>query len=561
MSATRRIGQARTPGVVVITATHEARDVAVADGSQTVWIVSAGAVVGYGSSGPPRSIGWSEGLETTAPTAICAAGAAAVVAGSDGSLTVLEGDRAYSVRLASAPITDLAADGTTVYAATRDGLFVWPIGAPMAGRRLAGHDVTALALGAAGLAVGIADGSTYLLDRSGELHALASAGDEAVTAIAWSGESLWVGRAGGLERWDDGRRTRLRGDHVTALLADGHTLLVGTPDSGVLAIDEGGGERRLLGDAKVARLRRVDGRAVAVADGDVFALADGSPLVGPPPGGLASAAVSAVAILGDEVWVGGERGIDVLDEHGGWLRREAPSTAVLAIASRPESGEMVVATTDGVLLFRHGTAHRVGAREGLLGARVSASAGLVGQAAYATDQGATLIDERGVAVRLTSGVELPAGGALALAWGPGGRLFVGTAGGLAIVYEGQVEQTLAVGAVVALAVGNAGVYCATSGGLVLVKENGALERLGGPLSVNPGALAVEPSTPGERVYAGTTAGLEVFEQSWRSVRAPLPSGAVTAIVPDEAAVWIGTEQGLVRISRAVLESTLAPPRS
>src|SRR5262249_13466173 len=237
-------------------------------------------------------------------------------------------------RLGGGSIVDLAADARTVYAATHAGLLVWKLGAAAATRLLVDADVTAIALGPGGLAVGLGDGSVVVVEN-GAPRTLAPPGDDAVTAIAWNGDGLWVGRPAGLERWDGGRRARVRADtHVTALLPDGRTLLVGTGDAGVLALDEGGGERRLLGDARVTRLRRVDGQAVAIAAAEVYGLADGAPFVGPAPARLAVAAVTSVALLGDEVWVGGERGVDVLDAQGAFLRHVATRAAVLALTPR-----------------------------------------------------------------------------------------------------------------------------------------------------------------------------------------------------------------------------------
>src|SRR5262249_50642705 len=161
---------------------------------------------------------------------------------------------------------------------------------------------------------------------------------------------------------------------------------------------------------------------------------------------------------------------------------------------------------------------------------------------------------RGVAVRLASGAALPAGGAMAIAWGPGGRLYVGTPGGVSVVKDGRVQTTLAAGSATALVAGEAGIYAATSSGIVLVKADGTVTRLGGPEAVSGGALAVEPGPSGEteRVYAGAASGLWVLERDWHRLGAPLLVPApVTAVAVDDAAVWIGTDAGLVRLSRSV----------
>jgi ligand-binding sensor domain-containing protein len=178
----------------------------------------------------------------------------------------------------------------------------------------------------------------------------------------------------------------------------------------------------------------------------------------------------------------------------------------------------------------------------------------------------TLIDGRGVAIRLPSGAVLPAGGATAVAWGAGGRLYVATPGGLAVVADGQVVARPLDGPVAALALGAEGMYAAAPGGLVLVAPDGKVERLGpagATPTVNAGALALEATPAGERLYAGTQAsGLLVYERStraWYTVRAPLPSDNVTSVAVAREAIWLGTDAGLVRIDRATLEGALAPP--
>src|SRR5262249_29944377 len=124
-------------------------------------------------------------------------------------------------------------------------------------------------------------------------------------------------------------------------------------------------------------------------------------------------------------------------------------------------------------------------------------------------------------------------------------------------------RTVPLPSVTALVTGQEGVYAATARGIVLVKHGGEIIRLAGPEAVSPGALAIEPSGSGERDFAGAAGPgpLVVDAGEWNPIRAPLPWGIVTAIVPAEAAIWIGTDEGLVRLSRAALENALALPRS
>ena len=482
VEARRPLGQARNAGVALVTANGDARDVTATvssgdGGVGTTWVAASAAVVSQEADGRQRVVTWADGLSTSLPTAACAAGAIAIIGGAEGSLTLIEGDTSRSVRFGGAGISDLSCEGARAFVATHDGLYEWTVDAAFATRRLKGGDVTALAPSPRGLVAGLGDGSVVLVGADGGTALLAPASDDPVTALAFAGGTLWVGRAASLDRIDGGRVVRARGDvHVSALLGDGTRLLVGTPDGGVLALalDETGGERRVLGDTHVARLRRIGERAVAVADGAIYAVADGGPILAPPPRGLADLAVARVAIAGAEVWVGGAHGVDVLDGRGAWLRREAPGENILGLEPRPDSGEMVVGTTAGGLVIgaqqpsrpsRPIRPIRIGEREGLLGARVVASTSLAGVTAYATDLGVTIIDEIGVAVRLTCGEALPPGGVSAVAWGPRGRLYIGTAGGLTVARAGRVESTYATGAVLAMTVGAAGVYVATPSGV------------------------------------------------------------------------------------------------
>jgi len=67
------------------------------------------------------------------------------------------------------------------------------------------------------------------------------------------------------------------------------------------------------------------------------------------------------------------------------------------------------------------------------------------------------------------------------------------------------------------------------------------------LAVSPGALVVVDG----RAWAGTDAG-GLWRQTrdgarFERVRVPLPSTRVTALLPDAEGLWVGTDQGLVRL--------------
>jgi ligand-binding sensor domain-containing protein len=201
---------------------------------------------------------------------------------------------------------------------------------------------------------------------------------------------------------------------------------------------------------------------------------------------------------------------------------------------------------------------------------VQDAAALAGDLALATNAGVTVFGADGVARSLYALQGLPNNHCFAVAYGEGGRLFVGTLGGLSILSpELSVERNVlaapdGLGAawVTALAGTPEGMYAGTyGGGVTLVSASGAATALGPNLRgrlvrVNPGAMALA----GDRLYVGTLEdGLWVFERGgkrWRRLDAPLGSMNVTAIAVDATSVWIGTDRGAVRVEKDVLEASL-----
>ncbi len=100
-------------------------------------------------------------------------------------------------------------------------------------------------------------------------------------------------------------------------------------------------------------------------------------------------------------------------------------------------------------------------------------------------------------------------------------------------------------------------------GLQRLSADGAITTVDLPsaaprdLVINPGALLATPSA----IYAGTLGhGLLVFErvtQQWSIVTRGLPSLNVTAFAQREGEVYVGTENGLVRIPERTLAQFIA----
>jgi ligand-binding sensor domain-containing protein len=88
------------------------------------------------------------------------------------------------------------------------------------------------------------------------------------------------------------------------------------------------------------------------------------------------------------------------------------------------------------------------------------------------------------------------------------------------------------------------------GGLSRLDADGHWQRfadLTGPIEINPNAMAVTAT----HVFAGTLSrGLLAFDrrtQRWSTIESGLPSMNVTALAADRDRLYVGTDNGLVRI--------------
>jgi ligand-binding sensor domain-containing protein len=599
--ASRAWGEGRRQGVTPLTSIRDFTDGAQAFGR--VFAATPGGVVVLGPDGAwDRTLTWADGLGAAAGTAIVPHGARLAMGGSDGSVTLFDDEKVQVVRFdtgaTDAPVTELASDGDLLYVGTFGaGLIVWDGEHAAAldsasGERLG--EITALALGRSGLAVGTASGAV-LVRRDGRLVPIerqgspddgerAQAPRDRVTALAWEGESIWIGTPFGLTRvGPDGRVERTRPDlFVTSLLFDAaaQKLYAGTFDSGVIVI-EGSGERSLGGRQRISRIRMIDGRPVAFGPGGAWQLAEGAfvPLPQRVPASLAGSHVTALAVRGGSLWAGTfEDGLDVIDQTGKPVTHLPPAGAAYGLDQindldpRDEAGEVVISTVRGVVIVSDGGSRRIGLGDGLIGEQVQAAAWHGGRLALATNRGVTVVGEDGIARSVYALHGLANNHCYAAAWGGDGKLYVGTLGGLSILETDLVvDKNIVAGKtglrsawVTALAAAPEGMYVGTyGGGVVRVLPDGTVDDVSvatgaAKLRINPGALVLD----GDRLYAGSLDdGLFVYDRrgrAWRAVSVELGSKSVTAIARWGDALWIGTDAGLTRIEMSVIDAALSP---
>jgi ligand-binding sensor domain-containing protein len=411
--------------------------------------------------------------------------------------------------------------------------------------------------------------------------------DARVEAIALDGDAAYMGTPAGVAEIGDGKLVRVlaRGRYAHALLAEKGSIFVGQMEGGVLRVTSAapassGGIRRSIAVAhEESKEQKQQGpgeipveQFIAVGDAQYAVTASG--LLRREPGGewsqvlgandslLTDRDVSALMVGSDgRLWVGYfDRGLDIVPASGGrpvHVENEQVFCTNRIVENRSQ-GAVVVATANGLVWFdRDGRQKQVLTRAtGLIASHVTDVA-LYGAGMVAgTPAGITFLDASG-AHSMYAFQGLVNNHVYALG-ARGNELLVGTLGGLSLVSGGAVKQNLTTGNsglkanwITALApVGTdwlAGTYGA---GVVRMDAEGTITGTDASTRgavVNPGALLAD----GRLVLAGTlTEGLLVGDATgtrWKTVTAGLPSLNVTALAVDKGVVYVGTDNGLVRI--------------
>jgi hypothetical protein len=456
----------------------------------------------------------------------------------------------------------LEAPGGELLVGAREGLFRATVGAT-ALQRLDAHPVRALAVGPGFVLAGGEQGLFRV--EPGRATPLATP-DPWIESLAVAGDTVFAVTAAGLARGPrDGPLEPLRGGASVAQAAwhDGRLWCVTDPEANALRVLQADGTARE--DALPAR-----GRRVLTAAGLLFVDTDqglfrrdpdawhpaGPRVPSLPPG---PAHVTALARFRGRLFAGLFDGGLVAAEpkDGGLEWRVVPGTAAWGVnALLVAGGELWVASLRGAARFDGETLRPVEGAGAAFSLAATRDGVAVGHGQGVLLPGSTL---------LSAFHGLPGNQVLALA--EQDALFVGTPSGLGALAGRRVlwrttggEGKLPHPWVTALLPQEDGLLVGTwGGGLVRRRETGraATPRGDGAswepfveterLEVSPGALA---ATEG-RAWVGTDAdGLwrqskdrSRFERS----RAALPSARVTALLAEPGALWVGTDQGVVRL--------------
>jgi ligand-binding sensor domain-containing protein len=397
--------------------------------------------------------------------------------------------------------------------------------------------------------------------------------DPQVLSLASSGDATYAGTATGVAVFSDGRFSRVLAPGVlaTALLATPTQLYVGSEDQGVIVIPlEGRRPNPNLGPgAELAEVRQL-----FTSGGSVFAVArNGLYRMNPHAFGWQRMLKAGGAVLSDRnisalaadasgrLWVGYfDRGLDLLASDNSRARHVEDEHVFCVNRIFPDSkaGAIDVATANGLVRFDDsGSEQQVLTRaDGLIADHVTDIVSYRDGLALATPAGLTFLDASGArSMYAFHGLVNNHVYALGVS---GDELMAGTLGGLSLLNKGDVtvNYTTAtsnlkhnwITAVVPVdSEWMVGTYGAGVLGLDRSGHFHSFEIGSGQFEVNPNAMLVTPNY----VLAGTLGeGLYLYDRQsarWSVIHAGLPSLNVTALATANGYVYIGTDNGLVRI--------------
>lgn len=401
--------------------------------------------------------------------------------------------------------------------------------------------------------------------------------DKQVLSLAMSGETIYAGTGVGI--------AEIRGGKFARVLAPGYfaqTLSVSDGKLWMGTLEEGMFEAPL--DAHPGRLAQLAGasvcpdcsiRKILSIDGEIYTLAEDSlwrgneAVVRREDSVLADRNITALKMdSAGRLWIGYfDRGLQIMGANGdrGERIEDDHLFCVNRIAHDSVRGITAVATANGLVMFDSATSQRrrvIGQSDGLIANQVTdVILRPDGQVIAATPAGVSFIDATGIS-SIYAFQGLVNNHVYALA-SDGGRTLAGTLGGLSIL-DGQVVRT-------SFTTSNSGLkhnwitaiirvgqdfFVGTYGaGVLRITNRGAWETfddLRGTIEINPNAMIATQNA----VYAGTLdRGLAVFNMSsgrWTFYVSGLPSRSVTAIEARDGMLYVGTDNGLVKVPEATV---------
>jgi ligand-binding sensor domain-containing protein len=408
--------------------------------------------------------------------------------------------------------------------------------------------------------------------------------DRQVQCLTTSGEKTYVGTVLGVAVFDRGRFSHVlaSGVLVTSLLATDTSLIVGSEDQGVLTIPLASPQLdpHLSHSVKTAELTEVrqlfaSGNAIYVLSRDALyrmsARGQGwQQVLRLGPAALSDRNISALAADNEgRLWIGYfDRGLDVLETDTGRSTHVENDHVfcVNRIVPDGRNGTVAVATANGLVRFAaNGGQQQVLTRaDGLIADHVTDVAIYHDGLVVGTPAGLTFLDPGGPrSMHAFHGLVNNHVYALGVSRDD---LMVGTLGGLSEINKETVRVNYTAGAgfglkhnwiTAVLPVGDDWIVGTYGAGILKLDRSGrfqSFEKATGAFEVNPNAMIVTP----RHVFAGSLGnGLYVYDRDaarWTVITDGLPSLNVTALAESNGTIFVGTDNGLVRI----LEQNVRP---
>ena len=508
------------------------------------------------------------------------------IATAGAGLLIYDGRRFEQIRPNEEPMRNLTAvlplsSGRILLGTAKNGVLVWD-GRTLTEYRisLAGLQVTALAGSESDLWIGTMDRGVFRwhageLDHFSEQQGLP---DPRVLSIAVQGNATYIGTALGVAEFHAGVFVRViaEGFFARSLLAEDRSLMVGTLEEGIVFVPLTGSAPRprnmtgASGISDVERLMDIDGRIYVVASGGVYQQSKGRAsferVITPGREVLADGNITALDIdRAGRLWTGYfDRGLDIIEpnfEHATHVEDDHVY-CVNRIVHSADGGMSAVATANGLALFdAAGNRKQVlTKRDGLIANQVadviirgdSRAPAIIA----ATSAGLTTIDASGTSsLYAFQGLVNNHVYALAIS---GQRWLAGTLGGLSILDSGIVNASYTTANsglkhnwITAIVPVDNGWYVGTYGAGVLKFDSGArwssFADWKSPAIINPNAMLVTDRA----VFAGTLGkGLAIYHRDsgrWTFEATRLPSLNVTALTAGGGYLYVGTDNGLVRV--------------
>jgi ligand-binding sensor domain-containing protein len=440
-------------------------------------------------------------------------------------------------------------------------------------------------------------------DRSAVQGAAAVLPDTHVQAIAVHGSRVFVGTPLGVEEFDDGRPTRVLAKNlfVHALDADDKGVTIGSMEDGIRRVSLETSHRPgmpLAGFAGEGQETSAPAEQFlhqgAGNDGDLYAVmrdglrqqrsggawspvaldsADATGQAG-KSSALTDGNVSALAFGADgRLWVGYfDRGLDIVSADGQRAAHLEDDRlfCINRMVVDPRRGTMAVGTANGLVLFdeRGKPRQTMTRKDGLIAEHVSDVAFTGNSMVVATPAGITFVDARG-ARSMYAFEGLVNNHVYALGVRDDGKesseILAGTLGGVSELVNESVRRNFTVS--------NSGlkhnwvtaIVPDTDGGWMVGTYGAGAMRLGkdgqfAPMEgatremiVNPNAML---ATDGHVLVGTLGQGLWLYSRvtgRWRQITDGLPSENVTAFAERSGEVYVGTDNGLVRIAERLLD--------